>query len=100
MAALTSPTLVRQLTPTGDKSQLVRLLDVFVFGPLMIAAGRDQESKYFSLALTVVGLGTILYNGVNYLETAKKEKAAQLGVEQSDLPGLGQRLAPDPRRLF
>lgn len=92
MAVLTTPTLVRQLTPTGDKSQLVRLLDVFVFGPLMIAAGRDQESKYFNLALTVVGVGTILYNGFNYLETAKKEKAEQLG--------LGQRIAPDPRRPY
>jgi hypothetical protein len=93
--AVTTPTLVRQLTPTGEKSQLVRLLDVFVFGPLMIAAGRDQESKYFSLALTVVGVGTILYNGVNYLRTAEKQKAEQL--EQL---GLAQRIAPDPRRPY
>lgn len=95
MAALTTPTLVRQLTPTGEKSQLVRLLDVFVFGPLMIAAGRDQESKYFSLALTVVGVGTIVYNGFNYLQTAQKEKA-----EQAEQLGLGQRIAPDPRRPY
>lgn len=95
MAALTTPTLIRQITPTGEKSQLVRLLDVFVFGPLMIAAGTNQKSKYFRFALTVIGLGTILYNGANYLQTAKKQKDEQL--EQL---GLGQRIAPDPRRPY
>ena len=56
------------MTNIGDKSQGVRLLDVFVFGPLMIAGARDQKSPYFSTALTLIGLGTIVYNGVNYLQ--------------------------------
>ena len=88
----TSPTLVRQLTPTGEKSQLVRLMDVFVFGPLMIQASRTQRGKYFRTALFLIGLGTVLYNGVNYLETQRKEKQA------AQLDGLGQRIAPHPNR--
>lgn len=65
---------------TGDKSQFVRLLDVFVFGPLMIRAAFDQESQYFKVALTAIGIGTIIYNGANYLETDKKEKAAAVAT--------------------
>lgn len=89
----TSPTLIRQLTPTGDKSQVVRLMDVFVFGPLMIQASRSQSGKYFRTALFLIGLGTILYNGANYLETRAKEKQAD------QLEGLGQRIAPRPGRM-
>lgn len=62
-------TLLTQLKPTGNKTQLVRLLDVFVFGPLMIAAAQEQQSKYFRTALTLVGVGTIVCNGVNYLHS-------------------------------
>jgi len=87
------PTLIRQLTPTGNKSQLVRLMDVFVFGPLMIQASRTQQKKYFRSALFLIGIGTILYNGVNYLETRKQEQQAD------QLAGLGQRIAPDPRYM-
>lgn len=90
--AAPSPTLIRQLTPTGDKSQVVRLMDVFVFGPLMIQASRSQTKSYFKTALFLIGLGTILYNGVNYLETQRKIKA------EADLAGLGQRIAPHPGR--
>jgi len=81
--------IIDQLKPTGDKSQLVRLLDVFVFGPLMMRAAVSQKSPYFRMALTVIGLGTIIFNGTNYLIN-EKEKAAQLGA-------LNQRIAPDPR---
>lgn len=62
-------------TTPQNKSQLVRLLDVFVFGPLMIAAAGDQKNAYFRTALTLIGIGTIVYNGVNYLQTAKREAA-------------------------
>ena len=66
----------------GDKSQLVRLLDVFVFGPLMIAAARSQRSAYFRTALTVIGIGTIVYNGANYLQNVQAQQAGlSAGVE-------------------
>ena len=62
------------MTTPGDKSQAVRLLDVFVFGPLMLVAARDQQSKYFASALTLIGLGTIVYNGVNYLQHRESDQ--------------------------
>ncbi len=88
-----SLTLLSRLTPTGNKTQLVRLLDVFVFGPLMIAAAAEQRSKYFRTALLLVGLGTIVYNGANYLQTAQQEKNA------ASLAGLAHARAarPGPR---
>ncbi len=93
-----SPTLLNRLTPSGDKTQLVRLLDVFVFGPLMIAAAAEQRSKYFRTALLLVGLGTIVYNGANYLQTAQQEKnSASRGT--ASLAGLSRARAarPGPR---
>ncbi len=81
--------IIEQLKPTGDKSQAVRLLDVFVFGPLMIQAAKSQKKEYFRTALTVIGIGTIIFNGWNYLINEKK-KTDQLGA-------LNQRIAPDPR---
>ncbi len=56
------------------KTQTVRLLDVFVFGPLMIASGQSQRSKYFKHALTIVGIGTIVYNGARYLQARNENK--------------------------
>jgi hypothetical protein len=88
--------LLENLMPQGNKTQLVRLLDVFVFGPLMILGGRNQKSKYFGTALTLIGVGTIVYNGLNYLETAKQELEAAELVDQ--VGGLGQPAAPHPNR--
>lgn len=65
---------------TTSKTQAIRLLDVFVFGPLMLMSARDQKSAYFSTALTLIGIGTIVYNGVNYLENRDAgDDDAQLG---------------------
>lgn len=88
--------LIRNVQATGQKTQLVRLLDVFVFGPLMIAAAIEQEKPYFKAALTLIGIGTIVYNGVNYLSTAQK-----LRDEQSAAGALeGRPAAPLPRRVY
>ncbi len=63
------------------KSQTVRLLDVFVFGPVMLGAAAKvpDEHKVLKAGTAAIGIGTILYNGVNYLEyeeqsTRKKRK--------------------------
>jgi hypothetical protein len=45
------------------KSQIVRLLDVFVVGPWMIRGGIKGRDDI----LTMLGLLTIIYNGINYL---------------------------------
>jgi hypothetical protein len=61
-----------QLAGLGQgKSQGVRLFDVFVLGPFMVwAASRQEEGLpgWARLGLLLGGLGTILYNGKNYLE--------------------------------
>ena len=54
-----------------DKSQWVRLLDVFVLGPFMIwyalaTAGDEGLPTGSALALLVGGILTIIYNGLNW----------------------------------
>lgn len=52
----------------ADKTQAIRLLDVFAIGPAMIYAGAsDKFSPVFSGFLIVTGALTIIYNGANYL---------------------------------
>ena len=59
----------------ASKAQEVRLLDVFVIGPGMVAVGRACGRGSVAGALTqLAGLGTIAYNGVNYLDERAKRK--------------------------
>lgn len=56
------------------KSQGVRLLDVWLFGPFMVWAGAQQRSPFPAwarLALMVGGALTIVYNARNYLEAER-----------------------------
>lgn len=54
------------------KTQTIRLLDVFVFGPVIIYAGTQRTLPgWLRAALVVIGTGTIVYNGINYM-THKK----------------------------
>jgi hypothetical protein len=62
------PDPVQEIIDANGKTQFVRLLDVFVLGPLMIyiaAQYRIREPQ--RTALLVSGVLTILYNGANYL---------------------------------
>ena len=52
----------------------MRLLDVMAFGPMMIWAGSKRDidiSGFARLVLVFGGIGTMAYNGVNYLRNAK-----------------------------
>ena len=60
------------ITTTGVKSQWVRLIDVFIYGPLLIWTGATQikNSKYgdiIRVALIFFGATTISYNMRNYI---------------------------------
>ena len=56
------------LATNGDKSQTVRLGDIFLFGPLMILGAINKTPpKWMRAALVVIGVGTIAYNARNYL---------------------------------
>ncbi len=62
------------LTTTGTKSQWIRLIDIFIIGPLMIWLGWCAWLEGYGLwALAVVFFGstTITYNLRNYLHQMK-----------------------------
>lgn len=53
---------------TGTKTQTIRLLDVFLIGPLMIYIGiKIKQISFFSTLLVFFGATTITYNLKNYL---------------------------------
>jgi hypothetical protein len=55
----------------GDKTQTIRLLDMWLVGPFMIwASGRVEGPAWARQAMFVLGVLTILYNGHNYMVTA------------------------------
>ena len=54
-------------TQLVDKSQLVRLLDVFLLGPFLIRYAGKWGKGVSRDFLLVSGIFTILYNGNNYL---------------------------------
>ena len=58
---------------TVSKTQAIRLLDVGLFGPLMImSALNKQPPEYMRLAMLGIGIGTVIYNLYNYLEQRDK----------------------------
>ena len=52
------------------KSQPIRIMDMLVVGPMMIAGGRawGRTSPWSGLALSLLGVATIVYNTSNYLK--------------------------------
>ena len=66
------------ITTTGTKSQVIRLIDIFIIGPLMIYLGYTSylantsvlgysSAKLLYLGLIFFGGTTITYNARNYL---------------------------------
>ena len=56
------------ISTTGSKTQTIRLLDVFVIGPLMMYFGhKSKPASFFSMLLIFCGATTITYNLRNYL---------------------------------
>lgn len=69
-----------------EKTQLIRLIDVFAIGPLMIYAGAKASTKLSQpvrTALIATGVATIGYNGRNYLinEKAKRIRKQRLAKQ-------------------
>lgn len=60
----------------GDKSQGVRLVDVFLLGPFMIGAGARSSTlpAWMRVGLVGAGVGTVGYNLVNYLTKRDVER--------------------------
>lgn len=62
------------------KAQPIRLLDVFVIGPLMIYAGTQSKPPWLQTALVAIGIGTMFYNGRNYLLIEQQKENEPLPV--------------------
>jgi len=59
------------------KAQAVRVFDVMVLGPVMVAGGVQLvRGRNLGLGLFLVagGIGTAAYNWVNYLRIAEREQ--------------------------
>ena len=57
-----------------DKSQEIRLLDVFVIAPFLVYTGvryRQNLPHFVSTSLVVLGVLTAVYNGNNYLKNVR-----------------------------
>lgn len=65
--ALIVGALVGWQAASTPKAQGVRLLDVWVLGPVMVLAAAGCASAGLRTALTAAGAATIAYNGRNYL---------------------------------
>lgn len=61
---------VGHMSTAGTKTQAVRLLDVFLIGPLMMYFGHLGESM-FAMLLVGCGAATITYNLKNYIHASK-----------------------------
>ncbi len=66
--------IIGWITTDGKKSQTVRLIDIFAYGPLMIYIGSKQENIYYSIVLYFFGMTTITYNLRNYISVKKNHK--------------------------
>jgi hypothetical protein len=60
----------------GKKSQFVRLVDVFIIGPVCMYAGWITKSSHTgtSIMLTIIGAATISYNLKNWIHHAQYSK--------------------------
>jgi hypothetical protein len=59
-----------------QKSQNIRLIDVFFIAPVCVYAGIKAKElpNWIRISLVGIGLATFYYNGKNYLVNKKKEK--------------------------
>jgi hypothetical protein len=59
-----------------QKSQNIRLIDVFFIAPVCVYAGLKAKElpNWVRASLVLIGLSTFYYNGKNYLINKSKEK--------------------------
>ena len=60
-----------------QKSQNIRLIDVFVIAPILVYGGiqyRKVLPNWLSISLVVIGGATFYYNAKNYIETKNLNK--------------------------
>ena len=87
------------------KAQWVRIADVFVIGPLMVAGGlalQKRGSAGWGLLLIGLGFGTSLYNGINWwitrnaLNTSQIVEPAPVSVQPVQEPVVREAIPQQP----
>jgi hypothetical protein len=53
---------------SGVKTQLIRILDVLLYGPFLIWLGYRENKKWIKLFLYFMGSTTVTYNLKNFIE--------------------------------
>ncbi len=65
----------KEVVSEYQKSQNIRLIDVFVIAPVLFYIGVKQDMpKWMKISLITIGLATFYYNGKNYLVNAKNDQ--------------------------
>ncbi len=64
-----------------SKTQTIRLLDVFVIGPVMVWGGMKLQRRHplGGGALALFGVSTVLYNWANYATVESERKRLDNG---------------------
>ena len=59
-----------------QKSQAIRVIDVFVIAPICVYAGLKGKTlpKLIQFSLIIIGVSTFYYNGKNYLKNKNNLK--------------------------
>ena len=69
------------------KTQTIRLVDVFLIGPLMMSAGRRVAAQGGNVEgglLMLLGFATIAYNGANYMTREQRRGTYRLRTDATD----------------
>lgn len=64
------------------KAQRIRILDVILIGPMMMAGGHSlfrQGKSFAGMALGAFGVATIWYNGRNYVRVKHQLELQRVG---------------------
>ena len=59
--------IIGYVSTTGVKSQFVRLVDVFVYGPFLMWLSLRVKEPLISIVLLFMGTTTVSYNLKNYI---------------------------------
>jgi len=65
--------VIGYFTSTGVKSQWIRLIDIFVYGPFLIWVSTQIIPIWAKIALIFMGATTMSYNLRNYIKISRKK---------------------------
>jgi hypothetical protein len=60
--------IIGWISTIGFKSQWVRLIDIFIYGPFLIYVGMQIDNKFIRAIMLFMGATTISYNLKNLIK--------------------------------